>query len=120
MKEMELSAIITSFLLIATSDGPLQENDQKIINNFINQQYRSGNVKLIEMSLDSIVKNAVSTLSTTNPYVRHVFFSTLFGLDSLTQNEVVNLWHKLASGSKKREEVSDALYIKVYIQYYTW
>lgn len=115
IQEMDLSAIITSFLLIATSDGPLQENDQKIINNFINKQYRSGNVIRREMSPDFIVKNAVGTLNTTNPHVRYGFFSALFGLDSSTQDEVVSLWNTLAGNSKTREEVSNALYTKVFI-----
>lgn len=115
IQEMDLSAIITSFLLIATSDGPLQENDQNIINNFINKQYRSGNVIRREMSPDFIVKNAVGTLNTTNPHVRYGFFSALFGLDSSTQDEVVSLWNTLAGNSKTREEVSNALYTKVFI-----
>ena len=133
IKDRDLQSIITSALLIASADGPLNENDKKIITSYLNKYYKSGEIIWTKSKSNSpspfdkykyefirgsepydILKEAVDTLNTSNKYAHSNFFQTLECLDISTRSEAVSLWYDLSEGSQKRKDVVVALYRTVH------
>lgn len=115
-----------SLLLIASSDGPMKQNDKKLITDYFNKYYKSRKIKWTKKVQESssyipvvgeydILKEAVSKLNSTNKYVWEFFFNSFSGFNPSLKNEVVGLWYELAKNSQKKINILVSLHQKVFM-----
>ena len=137
IKDRDLESIITSALLIASADGPLNENDKRIITSYLNKHYASGDIIwtkpkkkptspydkyrfLIEETEPAgpydILQDAISSVNLIfrHEYNRQSFFMSL---SSLQTGEYMELWDKIVGNSEKRKAMQIELYRKICYPY---